>query len=109
MRRAGHLAGAMAMLWLALAAPALAQAPGSPFAVEETQNFADSFARPTVWAASPGFVAAPESPDPARDVGRWNGVRGQALAVSWRNRYGARIAGHLFRPLRGGGHFPAVV
>jgi len=104
--RGWGLAVALAVTW---AGPALAQASDPGFAAREAQNFADSLARPLVWAASPGFMAAPETPDPARDVGRWNGWRGQARAVAWRNRYGARIAGHLFRPLRGDGPFPAVV
>jgi hypothetical protein len=102
MRTAATLA-----LLLAAAAPAAAQDAG--FQQREAQNYADAFARPLVWGSDPAFAASPSTVDPARDVGRWHGVRGQALAVSFENRYGETLKGHLYRPLQGEGPFPAVV
>jgi dienelactone hydrolase len=104
---------------LALGAACLACAPAAALAQEptwpspqwqarEAQNFADASGRAVDWAANPG-APAPGGADPRRALARWNGARGQVLPIAYRNRYRARIVGHLFRPRHATGGLPAVV
>lgn len=81
---------------MAAVATGVAQAPDPGFTARESRNYADAFARLHVWGTDPAFLQGPGSVDPARDVSRCEGVRGQALEVSYLNRYGARISAHLF-------------
>src|SRR3954447_1333870 len=76
-------------------------------------------------AASPNHVAlSPGNVFPGWNMGNplrrgWAGRRGQRVAVSWTNRYGALIRGHVWAPLPGArdpythkrlrGRFPGVV
>ena len=75
-------------------------------------------ASPTRPALTPGNVV------PGWNVGNplragWDGTRGVSRAVTFENRYGARLRGHVYRPLRGAtdpytgrrlrGPFPGVV
>src|SRR3954447_8858056 len=76
-------------------------------------------------AAAPNHVAlTPGNVFPGWNAGNplrrgWTGRRGQRVAVSWTNRYGALIRGHVFAPLPGAadpytgkrlrGPFPGVV
>jgi len=95
-------------LW---AAPAAAQdpAPGSPgWFLREASNYAAANGRVEDWAAHPDRPQ-PGAPDPRRAIARWDGVRGEALAIEYRNRYDARIVGHLWRPKDARGPLPAVV
>ncbi|MBI5105356.1 MAG: alpha/beta hydrolase [Solirubrobacterales bacterium] len=64
------------------------------------QQLAQQVATPTRPAITPGNVF------PGWNAGNplrrgWNGKRGQSVAVSWTNRYGALIRGHVFAPLPG--------
>jgi dienelactone hydrolase len=92
-------------------APCLAQdpAPGSPeWHAREAQNFADASGRAVDWAASPD-APAPGTADPRRAIDRWNHARGAVIPIAYRNRYQARIVGHLWRPKAATGPLPAVV
>src|SRR5687767_13150139 len=106
----------LGLVCLALLAPVPAAAsaqdpaPGTPAWHErEARNYADASGRAQDWAANPA-APAPNGVDAQRAFDRWNGARGEAMAIEYRNRYRARIVGHLWRPKeRGRGPLPAVV
>jgi dienelactone hydrolase len=93
--------------------PAHAQdpAPGTPAWHErEAQNYAHAQGRAQDRSMHPE-AGPPGSVDPLRAAERWNGARGEAVAIEYRNRYRARIVGHLWRPKPAArrGRLPAVV
>ena len=61
--------------------------------------------------ARPRLGRQPERrlPDPLRALARWNGTRGEVIPIAYRNRYDAKIAGHLWRPKGASGALPAVL
>lgn len=97
---------------LTCASPASAQdpQPGTPAWHErEAGNYAHAQGRVQDWSANPA-APQPGANDPQRSLERWNGARGEAIAIAYRNRYRARIVGHLWRPKhRRPGPLPAVV
>ena len=114
MMRTSRLLAASAVLALALAVPGAARAqdpePGTPAWHErEAGNYAAAQGRVEDWGTNPA-APAPGGVDPLRAIDRWNGARGETIAIEYRNRYDARIVGHLWRPKdRGAGPLPAVV
>jgi|tagenome__1003787_1003787.scaffolds.fasta_scaffold20976590_4 dienelactone hydrolase len=74
----------------------------------EAQNFADASGRAVDWAASPS-PPQPGGEDPRRAIDRWNGARGEVIPIAYRNRYKARIVGHLWRPKGATGALPTVI
>src|SRR3954451_22141815 len=102
------------VLALALGVPAGSAAADDPapatpgWYAREAQNFADADGRAVDWGANPG-APEPGGPDPLRAADRWNGARGEVIPISYRNRYRAKIVGHLWRPKGATGPLPAVV
>jgi predicted dienelactone hydrolase len=110
-RREAIAALCSAVACISFAAPARAQDPPplTPgWYTREAQNFADASGRAVDWAANPG-APAPGAADPLRATSRWNGARGDVISIAYRNRYDARIVGHLWRPKSASGPLPAVV
>jgi pimeloyl-ACP methyl ester carboxylesterase len=110
--RVGRFAIAILVPALLGAAPALAQdpAPGTPeWHQREAENYAYAHGRAEDRSTNPA-AGSPGSVDPLRAIDRWNGARGEVIDVEYRNRYRARIVGHLWRP-KGpiDGPLPAVV
>jgi pimeloyl-ACP methyl ester carboxylesterase len=109
-----RLALAVVLTAFALVAPDAARAqdpaPGTPAWHErEAANYAYAQGRAQDWAANPS-APSPGGVDSLRAVERWNGQRGEAIAIEYRNRYEARIVGHLWRPKDAGSRrLPAVV
>lgn len=99
------------LLTLGAPAGAVAQdpAPGTPeWQAREVQNFSDASGRVQDWSAHPD--APPNgSSDPLRAAERWNGARGDVIAIEFANRYKAKIVGHLWRPKNVTAPLPAVV
>jgi fermentation-respiration switch protein FrsA (DUF1100 family) len=104
------LAGPLA----ALADPA----PGSPgWYADSVTTWTDSMGRTRDQLANPEYLALREqqadttNADPYRAPERWAPARGRVWAVSYRNRYAARISAHLWGPRAGTGRapYPAVV
>ena len=103
------------LAWAATAVPAplaLAQdpAPGSPeWYAREAGNVQWAQGRTQDWGSHPSGPG-PREADPRRAISEWDGKRGRALAIEYRNRYGARIVGHLWRgAAEPAGPLPAVV
>jgi pimeloyl-ACP methyl ester carboxylesterase len=105
---------AAALTGLACLAPAGAQAqdpaPGTPaWHAREAENYEHAQGRAQDRAANPA-AGQPGSVDPLRAIERWNGARGEVIPIEYRNRYDARIVGHLWRPKDPPpGPLPAVV
>ena len=99
------------LLTLGAPAGAVAQdpAPGTPeWQAREVQNFSDASGRVQDWSAHPD--APPNgSSDPLRAAERWNGARGDVIAIEFANRYKAKIVGSLWRPKNVTAPLPAVV
>jgi dienelactone hydrolase len=91
------------------AAPVASAQVAAGFAAAEAQNFLAASGRIQAWTTDPAFLAAPGGVDPARAIARWSPSRGRALAVTWHNRYGAKINGELFAPKTGDGPFPTAL
>jgi dienelactone hydrolase len=115
-RAAFALSAALAVLAgsAALADPA----PGSPqWYAAEVSNWADSSGRLRDQLGNPEYVALRTqqadtgNADPYRAPERWAPTRGRVWPVAYRNRYGARISGHVWAPKAGtpGAPYPAVV
>jgi dienelactone hydrolase len=99
--RARGTVGAL-LATLVVALPAGAQEPAHPspeWQARSLENFAHAHGRVRDWALNPA-APPPGGLDPQRAVERWDGARGVAMDVAYRNRYGARIAARLWRPKR---------
>jgi dienelactone hydrolase len=108
-----RLALLVGLLVVALAWPAGAAPPPGWYAAE-AQNWVDSSGRMRDQLGNPSYLqlrltqADTTNADPYRAPERWAPTRGRVWAVSWPNRYGARISGHVWAP-RAAGRYPAVV
>jgi pimeloyl-ACP methyl ester carboxylesterase len=112
------LAGSAAVLTLAAGAAVADPAPGTPeWYAAEAGNWADSTGRLRDQLANPEYVALrtrqadPNNAHPYRAPELWAPARGRVWPVAYRNRYGARISGHVWAPKAGtpGAPYPAVV
>lgn len=93
-------------------------APGTPqWYAAEAANWAASSGRVRDQLANPEYAALraqqadPVNADPYRAPERWAPARGRVWPVAYRNRYDARISGHVWAPRPGtpGAPYPAVV
>ena len=106
--------------WLATAAAVLATASAAlaePSPVHSVTNWAATTGRIQDQLSNPEYAelrfgqADTTNADPYRAPERWAPDRGRVWAVSFRNRYDARISAHLWAPRKGVGRapYPAVV
>lgn len=115
---------AVALLVAGLLVPASASAadpdpePGTPgWHVAEAQNWVSTTGRTADQLSNPQYTALrlaqadPANTDPYRAPERWAPARGRVWPVSYDNRYGARISGHVWAPEAGtpGAPYPTVV
>lgn len=93
-------------------------APGTPgWYGAEAQNWVSSTGRVQDQVSNPLYFqlrsqqADTTNADPYRAAERWAPARGRVWAVSYRNRYQAKISGHIWAPrsLAGVYRYPAVV
>jgi len=112
---------ALAGVVLAAAAGSAAAAddpqPGTPqWYAAEAQNWAGSTGRTQDQLTNPEYAALraqqadPTNADPYRAPERWAPKRGRVWAVSYSNRYGARISAHVWAPRTdAAAPYPAVI
>jgi alpha-beta hydrolase superfamily lysophospholipase len=93
-------------------------APGTPqWYAAEAENWSASTGRVQDQLSNPEYAALraeqadSTNADPYRAPEKWAPARGRVWAVAYRNRYGARISGHIWapRPNVGRAPYPAVV
>lgn len=110
-------------IWAALAVtfatagPAVAQAPSDlPWPAADSDSRVRAEGRGLDQSRNPAYLAASQNGggteggidvDPFRR--EWHQTRGERLRVTFDNRYGATLAGHLYRPREAKGRLPAVV
>jgi pimeloyl-ACP methyl ester carboxylesterase len=111
------LAASAALVTLVAGAAVADPSPGTPewYAAEAT-NWSDSSGRLRDQLTNPEYAelrtqqADTNNADPYRAPERWAPARGRVWPVSYRNRYGARISGHIWAPKANPrATYPAVV